>query len=99
MEITLYENGRVVDFPFDDDFAAVIDEIEDLWAPTYNSKAFFRVDEDRLSLVYIENGSYAKIPEEWITREVRFGVSKPLKLVGDRIPLRTRNLYVQFHPE
>ena len=106
LSITLYENG--VECPTtrysDEEIENIVDEIQDLWSPTYHSERKFIVaEDDDLVLVYRDFAfdMDAPIPEEWLTKVVRFGVKNDLKLVGDRIPLkvcRSVDIRVAFRP-
>ena len=115
LTITVYENG--VEYPTSgysgQELAALIEAIEDLWSPTYHSDRRFVVvedDDDTLLLVYRDDAFNmdAPIPDEWLKKTIRFGLKNDLKLVGDRIPIRPRQLglspwpadvKVAFHPE
>lgn len=113
LTITVYENGK--EFPLGGysgkEIEALIEAIEDLWSPTYHSERHFDVvfeGDDELLVVYREGAHECPIPEEWLTKVIRFGLKDDYKLVGDRIPIRPRQLglspwpadvKVAFHPQ
>lgn len=101
LKIFVYENGRLYDPAYYSapELDALIEVIEDLWSPTYNSTHAFFVELDEesnaMTLVHkdMDTGKSLPFTEEWLTKTIRFGWGKePLKLVGDRLPVAPRQL-------
>lgn len=106
LNITVYENGRQVSPSgySGQELAALEEAIEGLWSPTYHSTKAFEVDvtdDEELILVYREDCSFTNlpIPNEWLTKTLRFGLKDDLKLVGDRLPIRPRQFGVSPWPD
>lgn len=114
LKITVYENGHraSLDDYSGQELAALEECIWDLWSPTYHSTRSFEVDfgDDDAVLIYCdsETKTLLPIPEDWMTKTIRFGLKTDLKLVGDRLPIKPRQLglspwpasvHVQFTPE
>lgn len=104
LTITVYENGRKA--PLDgysgQELAALEECIWDLWSPTYHSTRSFQVDfgDDEAFLYYTDGETLLPIPEEWLTKTIRFGFkTEPLKLVGDRLPIKPRQLGLSPWPD
>lgn len=100
--IALYENGREVcleDFNTEEK-QDIVDEILNLWSPTYSSTHEFVVAEDDFDgfcLMYLVDGNSRPIPETWFEVSYQFGKETRM-LVGDRLPIKVgkRNVWVLF---
>lgn len=106
LHIALYESGRkqAPGHYSGPELEALITAIEDLWSPTYHSTRTFRVevdDDNELYLAYIDDRTdkALPIPLDWMTKTIRFGLKKDLALVGDRLPIHSSTLHVQFTDE
>lgn len=107
LTITVYENGQQRPFSSYSELEmdALIEAIEDLWAPTYHSERAFEVVGN--AVIYWDSlaEKMLPIPEEWLTKTFRFGVRLDLNLVGDRLPIAPRDfprnvdVRVRFDPE
>ncbi len=105
LSITLYENGHhacLGDFNKEEK-EEIIDDILDLWSPTYSTQERFVVtddDYDGFCLMFLVNGNSHPIPEAWFDTCYQFG-QETRRLVGDRLPIRVgrRNVWVRFSDE